>query len=143
MEIECPGDTISYNCSIQSNSETLHLTWQVLLPEQSPINITHYKNASIPSDLHNLSGIINSTLTDFSSGQYIESALVLTIVADITINQTQLSCIIDNIGNDTVHVFVNKSGKKQLVRCLIFYVLFFYSTTSTNRFHIHNGITRQ
>ena len=110
-EIECPGDTISYNCSIQSNSEALHLTWQVVLPEQSSINITHYENTSIIRDLNNLSSFINTTLTEFNSDQYIESILVLTVVANVPINQTQLNCIIDNIGNDTVQVFVNKSGK--------------------------------
>ena len=108
--IECPGDSIPYNCSIHSNSETIHLIWRVTLPGQMPFNITygHYTNLN---SVDSLNYFITTTLTQYISDEYIESTLNMTVVADIPINQTQLECFIGDLGNNSVYVSVNISGK--------------------------------
>ena len=111
-DIECPGDVLSYNCSIQSNSETVHLVWRVTIPDTMPVNVT-YDSTSTTSELYVLNDHISTTLRDFVDNEYIESILYLTIVADVPLNETKLECFIGTIGNDTVYVTVNTSGNKQ------------------------------
>ena len=126
-DIECPGDTIPFNCSINSNSETVHLIWRVALPDGTSVNVT-YDNTSPMNVPHNLNEFISSTLTQFRSNEYIESTLSLTIKADFPLKQTRLDCIIENLENDTVYVDVNTSGNKLLnkttviiiFQCLLF-----------------------
>ena len=107
-DIECPGDTIPYNCSIYSNNETLHLTWRVVLPDGLSLNLT-YDNTTTANVPYSLNEFISSTLTQFQSDEYIESTLSLTVLADTLLNQTKLECIIENL-IDTVYVEVNTSG---------------------------------
>ena len=110
-DIECPGDTIPFNCSINSNSETVHLIWSVVLPNGLSINFTH-DNTSLVNIPYNLNGFITSTLTQFMSDEYVESTLSMSVIADIKMNQTKLDCIIGNLDDDTVYVDVNMSGNK-------------------------------
>ena len=108
-DIECPGDIIPYNCSIQSNSETIHLTWRVTLPGQAPINIT-YHNSSNLNSVDILNNFIKTSFDQYMNDEYIESTLNLTVVANVPINQTQLECFIEELGNDSVYVSVDISG---------------------------------
>ncbi len=39
--IDCPGDTLSYNCSVVMNTDRVDLTWIITLPGQIPISITY------------------------------------------------------------------------------------------------------
>ena len=91
-DIDCPGDTISYNCSIQSNSETVQLTWRVTLPGQMPIDIT-YDNTSNLNTVDNLGFSITTTLTTYTRDEYIESTIVFTVLRDVVMNGTELECI--------------------------------------------------
>ena len=110
-DIECPGDTIPFNCSVNSNSETVHLIWRVALPDGTSFNIS-YDSTSPMNVPYNLNEFISSTLTQFRSDEYIESTLSLTVVAENVINHTRLECISENLQNDTVYVDVNISGNK-------------------------------
>ena len=42
--------------------------------------------------------------------KYVESSLNITVVPDVSINQTKIECLIDQLGYDTVNVPVNISG---------------------------------
>ena len=108
-DIECPGDIIPFNCFVESNSETVHLTWRVTLPTGVTVNITHNSASSI-NQIHQVNSFISSSLTQFMNDEYIESSLNITIVADVLVNQTKIECLIGSLGNDTVYMLVNKSG---------------------------------
>ena len=109
MDIDCPGDTISYNCSIQSNSETVQLTWRVTLPGQMPVDLT-YDNTSNVNTVDNLGFNIITTLTNFTRDEFIESIIVFTVLRDLAMNGTDLQCISEDLDNVTTMVLVNISG---------------------------------
>ena len=109
-EIDCPGDTISYNCSIQSNTETLHLSWTVLFPNMDPIEITHYSDSSFDDEEYQLSDvIINTTLVDVREG-YIESAITL-LVTNSSMNGSILECSISDLDSDEIVITIISSGQ--------------------------------
>ena len=107
-DIECPDDIIPYNCSIQSNSETVNLTWHVFIPNMLPLNVT-YSNGS--SQMINLTNYITTSVTGFQSDEYIHSVLMVRVYAGIPTYEIILQCSINGLGNDTRVVFVNSSGK--------------------------------
>ena len=106
--IVCPGDTLSYNCSIKSNSETLHLTWHVTAPEQMPVNITYFNHTD---DIESLNNYITTTVTDFSRDEFIHSTLEIRIQEGISIDQIVLECSIGVLGDDNTTVLINTSSK--------------------------------
>ena len=108
-DIECPGDIIPFNCFIESNSETVHLTWRVTLPTGMIVDITHDNTSSI-NDLYLLNNFTTSILTRFMNNQYIESSLNITVLDIFLINQTKIECLIGQLDNDTVRVSVDTSG---------------------------------
>ena len=109
FDIECPGDTIPFNCSIQSNSENVLLTWLITLPGEITVNIT-YDNTSSLMTTDDLGMNISTSLTRFISDEYIESVAVLTVLNNLYINGTEIECQIDMLNSDTAQAFVNKSG---------------------------------
>ena len=116
-DIYCPGDTISYNCSIISNAEATHLNWKVTFPGLMPISFTYNSSSSLYK-IDNLDMNISVTLTDFTTTnlteyvheEHIESILTLTVLKNITINKIKLECSIADLHNDTVTVYINTSG---------------------------------
>ena len=116
-DIYCPGDTISYNCSITSNTETPHLIWSVTLPGLTPISFT-YDSTSALNDIHYLDMNITVTLTklntiattQFVNEEFIESIIVITVLKNVSMNGTELECSITDLGSDSAVVFVNTSG---------------------------------
>ena len=108
-DIDCPRDTISYNCSIQSNGETVHLVWNITLPGSMPITI-RYDNTSILNNMNNLAMSISTMLTQYRNDEYIESLLILTVLRNVSMNGTRLDCIIEELDNKTLFIFVNSSG---------------------------------
>ena len=109
-DINCPDDIIPYNCSIQSNSETVHLTWHVTIPDTMPVNITYSNNIS---QMNALTSYISTSLTGFRSDEYIHSVLMVGVFAGIPTNEIVLQCSINGLGSDTRVVFVNSSSKRQ------------------------------
>ncbi len=107
-DIECPGDIIPYNCSIQSNSETVHLTWRVILPGQMSFNVTYYGGFE---NRTRLNSYISTYLTGFRSDEFIHSTLEVTVRPDIPTDQIMLECSIGDLGNHTSTVFINTSGE--------------------------------
>ena len=111
-DIECPGDIIPFNCFVESNSETVHLTWRVTLPTGVTVNITH-NSASSVNQFHQLNNFISSSLTQFMNDEYIESSLNITVDAGVLINQTKIECLIGHLENVSLYVLVNISGNKE------------------------------
>lgn len=109
-DIECPEDIVPFNCSIQSNSETLHLIWRVNVPGQVPINIT-YDNISSLYEVDFFNNIISTSLQAFESDNYIESTLELTLSRSVSTNRTRVGCIIDSLGNDSILVTIDSKGE--------------------------------
>ena len=109
-DIECPEDIIPYNCSIKSNSETVHLTWNVTLPGQMPLNITYYGYLE-NSNSFLLNSYITTLLTGFRNDEFIHSMLEVTVVPGIPTDQITIECSIDDLGSDAVTIFINTSGE--------------------------------
>ena len=105
--IECPDDIIAYNCSIQSNSEAVHLTWRVTLPGEEPISTT-YPNAR--SNRTSLNSYIATFLTGFRSEEFIYSTLEVTVQRGMSADEIVAECLIDELGNNTIIIRVNISG---------------------------------
>ncbi len=106
-EMDCPGDTISYNCSIMSNTEDLHLTWSVEFPNSLPINITYSDDGSL-REIDMLDVGIRATLMDFRGG-YVQSSITL-VVFNSSMNGTIVKCSIANLDLDNVTILINTSG---------------------------------
>ena len=93
-----------------SNSEAIHLTWRVTLPNQSPINIT-YDNDHRHADAEIVSSFINTSLVEYISDQYVESILMFKVQDNVSSgNLTLLECIIAELGYDSVFVIIDSSG---------------------------------
>ena len=109
--IDCPGDVISYNCNIHSNSETSHLIWRVTLPGLMSTNIT-YDSSSEPNSEHTLHpfDFITTVLTEYMNDKYILSTLTLEVQPTYPANLTSLECFIGSLVNDSVYVVLNSSG---------------------------------
>ena len=117
-------DTISYNCSILSNSERVQLTWSVTLPGSMPVTIT-YDNTSILNNMDNLAIGVQTMLTTYRRDEYIESLIVFTIIRNIALNETMLECSISGVDSEgaisdleseTIKVFVNSTSKPLSMR---------------------------
>ena len=97
----CLGDMLSYNCSTQSNSETLQLTWRVTIPGLAPVSIT-YSNIANNTDV--LSTYVTTFLTGFRSDEFIQSTLNFTIQPSIPSDQITIECSLDDLENRTVNL---------------------------------------
>ena len=93
-----------------SNSEMVQLTWRVTLPGGMTANIT-YDNTSILNTVDDI-GINNivTTLTSYTSDEYIESTIVFTVLADVDLNVTMLECISEDLDSDLDTLFVDTAG---------------------------------
>ncbi len=108
QDIECPGDTLPYMCSIKSNSESMQLRWLVTFPGQDTIMIL-YTDGSNLNRVTYLPMNLTARLTQFSSGLNVESAIELTVLQNVSMNGTVLQCSSKvAILNETV--YVNTSG---------------------------------
>ncbi len=114
-DIACPGDTISYNCSI---SESLNLVWSVTIPGSTPLSIM-YDSTSMLNSIDNLDVGVSTMLTQYRSDDYIESIIVFTVLMGVTFNQTDVQCSIPNLNIMSTIVFVNTSGIETIFIALI------------------------
>ncbi len=112
QDIECPGDTIPYMCSVQSNSETVQLRWLITFPGQDAITVL-YSNDSDQNimDRVYLDMNITTTLIVYSrEDEFIESELELTVLQNIPMNGTMLECRSEGLDSELRIVSVNTSG---------------------------------
>lgn len=104
--IDCPEDIKTYNCSIISNTEYLHITWGLYFPDGRSEAIT-FDHLSSPGDVHDLDQNITSTLLEYRDG-YIESTLELRSI--YSQNGTMVNCSVGDLSYDVAVIFVNASG---------------------------------
>ena len=115
-DIECPGDTISYTCSVQSNSETVQLRWLVTFPGQEPIMTPTYSGPS-DQDVHDMN--ITTRILQYRRDEFISSEIVLTVLQNVSMNGTILECRSENLSNSSAIVTVNTMGMfDDLLACL-------------------------
>ena len=110
-DIDCPGDTISYNCTIETNSEIPpHLTWNVTVPGFTPLSVTYNENSTL--DIINDLGMNISTILVVANDGYIKSVILLTITKYVNLNGTVVECSIGpNLRSEAVTLYVDSSGK--------------------------------
>ena len=58
-----------------------------------------------------LTGRTTTATTIFVNEEYIESIIVITVLKNVTMNETIVDCRIANLDSDSAVVFVNTSGK--------------------------------
>ena len=108
-DIECPGDTIPYICSVQSNSENIMLMWLVTFPGKAPLTMT-YTNFSHAETLNSLGMNVTTVVTNNEMGDFIESVIVLTVLRNVSMNGTLVECRSEDLDSVIVTVHVNTSG---------------------------------
>ena len=92
LDLECPGDTITYWCSIVSEIDDLHLIWDIMLPGETR-HIIHYNstsplNAVATVDMYNIS----STLVNYTRGHFIASSIEVVLLPGVPMSGTVLGC---------------------------------------------------
>ena len=108
--IDCPGDTITYSCSIISNTEDLHLQWSVNFVNLATSEILYNTTSSLGVILQDdLNPTVSSSLISYGSG-YVESILTLTLTG-IDTNGSFVECSIDDLDIDYIIVVTKSSGK--------------------------------
>ena len=58
-----------------------------------------------------LTGRTTTATTIFVNEEYIESIIVITVLKNITMNETKVDCRIADLDSDSAIVFVNTSGR--------------------------------
>ncbi len=111
QDIECPGDTIVYRCSIRSNSETVQLRWLVTFPGQITITIL-YTNNSDQNAVNYLPMNLTARLTQYKNNEYVESDIQLTVLRNVSMNGTVLECRSEDLASEHEIVHINTSGNR-------------------------------
>ena len=105
LGIECPGDTIPYRCSVQSNSENVQLEWIVTFPGQDAIMIS-YANDSERNTVEYFP--MNISAIQYRTDERVDSEIVLTVQRNVTM--IMLECRSEGLASQTETVYVNTSG---------------------------------
>ena len=107
--IECPGDTITYRCSINSNSETVQLEWMITFPGQGTFMML-YNDPGQLNSVDDLGMSITTMLTEYRRDEFIQSDLVLTVLQNVSMNGTVVECGTEDLASENASVHVNTSG---------------------------------
>ena len=87
----------------------MHLTWNIILPDLSSESIT-YDNDSVVNNLDSLPLSINTLLSKYVSGQYIESIIFFMVIRNGTLNGTKFQCSIQDLDEMSGVVLINSTG---------------------------------
>lgn len=108
--IDCPEDTKIYSCSIISNTEDLHLQWEVYFPDGTFETVTYNSSSGT---FHDLGKNVTSTLIAVDVGKgSMESTIELRNF--YTMNGTVVNCSIGSLNHKSVTIFVNASGNRNV-----------------------------
>ncbi len=110
QDIECPGDTIPYMCSVQSNSETVELRWLITFPEKDTVIMILYTNDSDLNSVNYLPLNLTAGLTQYRIDENVESILVLTVLRNVSMNGIVLECQSEDLASENETVYFNISG---------------------------------
>lgn len=105
-ETNCPGETISYNCSIISNFEDLHLTWTISMSELMSQSFTYDINSTLDTINNHFMGT-SSVLTRYD-GEYIESQLMILLQRHTLV---EVNCSIADINSSTTTLVINATSE--------------------------------
>lgn len=115
--IDCLGDSISFNCSVQTNSEQPELIWTVSLPQLETRLTIRYDHESVINNRDNLGLNITALLTQFRNESvlnhrtiHLASTITLKMLEDISVNGTSLECYTEELDNDAATVLIDYSG---------------------------------
>ena len=131
-DIDCPGDTLTYNCSIESNSETLHLTWNITFPEEIPIDFT-FNSTSILFTWYDWDIGVSAVLTGYIDQEYVKSTIIFTIMNDVILDGTELECSITDLGNEISILYINTSGMCVANHIIIIKLIIIVIIITTNK----------
>ena len=113
----CPGDRISYHCSIESGYEDLYLTWLITIRDNSPINITYTINSPLRVNISiGPSNTVTSTLTNYSRFNYANSALTFNLTGGIDWDETMIECATEGESSSLVLAY-QATGRPQINLC--------------------------
>ena len=118
QDIHCPGDTFPYRCSVQSNSETVQMTWLITFPGQDTIYMIVYTNDSDRNVVEFRPMNITARLTQYEIDKNVESELTLTVLQNVSMNGTILECRSEDLASENETVYVNTAGIFLHVSCL-------------------------
>lgn len=118
-DIECPGDILPYMCSVHSNSETIELSWRITFPGLDTIYMFVYTNDSERNVAVYRPMNLTARLTQFEFDQDVQSVLEITVLRNVSMNQTLLECRSEDLASENVTVIVNTSSKPVLVVIII------------------------
>lgn len=110
QDIECPGDTIPYRCSVQSNSENVQLEWRVTLPDNASVIMRLFIDDSEVNDTIYLPWNVTATLTQYIVDEKVESEIVFTVLRNVSINGTRVECHSEALDSEVATINVNTSG---------------------------------
>lgn len=96
-DIECPGDTRSYRCSVITNRDRAQITWTVTIPEEMPISVTYFNYTMDMVTI--LNSYITTVVTNFSSQEFIFSTLEITVRPE-TADSIRLECSNEIVDDD-------------------------------------------
>ncbi len=107
--VDCPGDIISYVCSIRSNSENLYLTWHVTFPGLRTINVTFDNN----TDLNDVNLPLNTSISlmNYTLDEYVESTVFFLVDDAIPVNGTEVECETGNYNRSIAILSINSHRK--------------------------------
>lgn len=108
MDIDCPGDSVTYNCSIVSNTEYLHLIWTVIFPDEMPVTVI-YDGLSLVGNVNNLDYNITSTLITIRE-EYIESIIKINLLSNVSQDNSLIECSIEDLANESMILNLEQSG---------------------------------
>ena len=118
-DIECPGDMIIIVCVVNTNSENPQLSWRATHPEISGSEEVTY-NLSSALGTTEIGFIARITLREFRNvttlDSFIESAFEITLSEERSLDQLLLECSSENLGNSSLNLRVNSSGRQNLLR---------------------------
>ena len=118
-DIECPGDMIIIVCVVNTNSENPQLSWRATHPEISGSEGVTY-NLSSALGTTEIGFIARITLRAFrnvtSLDSFIESDFEITLSEERSLDQLLLECSSENLGNSSLNLRVNSSGRQNLLR---------------------------
>lgn len=94
----CPGDTLSFNCSLWKYTWNPRLQWHVTYPEQEPVIISYSSTSYRNRPKHYGLSIISAlTKIKTSSAPYMASDITLLVVRGVSIHGTEVRCTISGM----------------------------------------------
>ena len=101
----CPGDIISYKCSVKSYSPEVELTWRITFPGLAPLAVTYDDSSSMDINVPNILDMnITTTLTALNES-YIQSVIMFTVTENVTSREVLLECLLSDQFNRSTPLY--------------------------------------